>query len=82
LAFLPRLTGFRYLIVTEHLPIGDFASNLNKPPGAGVRAHQRPPSGVVLTEAPFFLKARQEEILCDIPNGEIEILRTVCYQLG
>lgn len=81
LAFLPKLIGFKYLIVTEHLPIGNFVPNSNKPLGAGIRAHQIPPSGVMLTEAPFNLKARGD-VLCEIPNGETELLRTICYHLS
>jgi SAM-dependent methyltransferase len=76
---LGRLSKFKFLIVTEHLPVGDFVPNADKAQGAGVRAHQRIPSGIVLTEPPFHFVAKSSRILGEI-IGESEILRTMLYE--
>jgi hypothetical protein len=81
LAFLQKIRGYRFLIVTEHLPTLDFTANSRKLPGAGIRVHQNPPSGVVLTAAPFNLHVKLSDVLCEVPDGENAVLRTTCYEL-
>lgn len=72
-----KLKKFKYLIVTEHLPKGDFVPNLNKRTGANIRLSEN--SGVVLTASPFNYKPmKQREMLqVHIKKGQIV---TTLYQ--
>lgn len=59
---LPKLSKYKYLLITEHLPTGEFTPNKDKPTGRGVRLAQD--SGVVITEPPFnFNPMRSDELL-------------------
>lgn len=78
-AALHRLMRFKFLIITEHLPIGAFKPNLDKPPGAGVRAYEYPPSGVVITEAPFLFPVKSMTVLGEMVADD-QILRTTLYE--
>jgi hypothetical protein len=68
---LPKLTAFKYLIITEHIPVGNFVPNLDKPSGLGIRMHNgiKKDSGVVITEPPFNFKAssvqKLQTTICD-----------------
>ncbi len=73
-AIVPRLCGFRHLIVTEHVPRGVFRANLDKRTGPTTRITQFRPSGVVLSQPPFNLRARESETLLRVDDelgGEI-----------
>ncbi|GAL61011.1 class I SAM-dependent methyltransferase [Algibacter lectus] len=56
-----KLTNYKYIILTEHLPLGDFKPNKDIISGQGIRLKQN--SGVNLLEAPFNLKIKTETIL-------------------
>jgi len=74
---LRNLQGkFRHLIVTEHLPPGGFAPNIDKTTGRGIRIRHN--SGVVLSEPPFSLIFRTEKVLCEMPELG-GIIRTTVY---
>jgi hypothetical protein len=62
---LPKLAAFKYLIITEHIPVGNFVPNLDKPSGLGIRMHNglKKDSGVVITEPPFNFKAANVQTL-------------------
>ncbi len=53
-----------WLIVTEHLPEGDFVSNVDKPIGPDIRCTTG--SGVVLTEPPFSIRPMESVELCRV----------------
>ena len=58
---------FKYLVPTEHVPLGTaLTPNLDKPTGRDVRIHRG--SGIVLTAAPFNLRAKAEQVLCEAPE--------------
>jgi hypothetical protein len=69
---------FRYLILTEHLPAGDFKPNKDKKLGPGIRISLG--SGVVITEAPFWFETAGEEQMAEIvvSNG---VIRTTLFML-
>lgn len=46
-----KFRKFKHIIVTEHIPEGEFLPNIEKSTGAGTRLSKN--SGVVLTAAPF-----------------------------
>lgn len=68
---VPKLEKFKYVIVTEHLPKGDFVPNLDKKTGANIRLSSH--SGVVLHEAPFdFKPMKQRELIqVHIKKGQV-----------
>jgi len=56
-----KLRNYKYIILTEHLPIGDFTPNKDIISGQGIRLKQH--SGVNLLEAPFNFKVKNETVL-------------------
>jgi SAM-dependent methyltransferase len=79
---LPKIaSNYKFLVLTEHLPARrDFKPNLDKPAGPEVRLAVD--SGVVVTSAPFGLKAKAERVLCDVPEQSPHggRIRTTLYQ--
>ena len=83
---VPKLYRYRYLILTEHLPVSaDFEPNLDKKRGLDTRLNLGTKgSGVVLTEPPFDLKVKDAKILCEADEtigGAPGIIRTTLYEL-
>jgi hypothetical protein len=76
--FLRALRGYTVLIVTEHLPDGEFISNADKPTGGGIRLHGLTRSGVVLTDTPFNLEYQSASVLTDV-REQGSVLRTTAY---
>jgi len=58
---LPKLTKFRYVIVTEHIPERDFKANADIISGQGIRLKKQ--SGVDLEAPPFNLKVKEQKKL-------------------
>ena len=57
-----KLSNFKYILITEHLPIDDFVPNKDIISGQGIRIKKH--SGVNLIAPPFNLKVKEEiEIL-------------------
>jgi hypothetical protein len=71
-SLLPKLAAYRFVIVTEHVPRGDFLPNLDKGMGPGTRLVDG--SGVVLGKAPFGLPDFVGRLLCSVEadDGVIE----------
>ena len=69
-----KLSNFKYILITEHLPIDDFVPNKDIISGQGIRIKKQ--SGVNLTAPPFNLKVKEEkEILSfELKNGKGSIL--------
>jgi hypothetical protein len=68
-AALPNITGSaRWLVISEHVPDGDFIPNRPKPPGPVTRLDAG--SGVDLAAAPFGLRARNAQVICDVAECE------------
>lgn len=72
-------TGFKYLILTEHIPKGYFEPNKDIISGQGIRLKHN--SGVDLVAAPFNLKFKEKRKLLSIkvPNKE-EVIETYIYE--
>ena len=66
-----KLSHFKYIIFTEHLPYDPFKENADHTSGFDTRLSKG--SGVVLTKPPFNLIFKKEEILCkvDVGNGNV-----------
>lgn len=56
-----QLNRYKYIILTEHLPLGTFTPNKDIISGQGIRLKKN--SGVVLTAPPFHLKIKDEKIM-------------------
>jgi hypothetical protein len=73
-----KLGQYRWAVVTEHLPKGEFTPNVNRQTGKGNRLGIK--SGIVLTAPPFEIRPLGEEILCAVPH-ERGVITTVAYRL-
>ncbi|HIP31559.1 MAG TPA: class I SAM-dependent methyltransferase [Crocinitomicaceae bacterium] len=63
-----KLKNYRYVILTEHLPEGEFISNKDIISGQGTRLKKG--SGVDLLVAPFNLKVKAQKELVNIDLGK------------
>lgn len=57
-----KLTNFKYIILTEHLPNEEFEPNKEIISGQGIRLKKR--SGLDLLRPPFNFKVKEEKTLC------------------
>jgi len=75
-----KLYAYKYIVLTEHVPLGDFTPNKNIISGQGIRLKQN--SGVNLLESPFNLKIKEEKILGEhiLENNKGRIA-TMLYQM-
>jgi len=74
-----KFSNYSYVIVTEHLPEGDFIPNVDIISGQGIRLKKK--SGVNLLAPPFNLKVKQVEELMSIAaiDGNGIVLTTMYY---
>jgi len=76
---VPKLSNYRYLIVTEHIPEGDFDPNVDIISGQGIRLKKQ--SGVDLMAPPFSFEVKEVKQLLAVPYEEGKgILVTTLYQ--
>ncbi len=59
-----KLSNYKYIVLTEHLPNGDFVPNMDIISGQGTRLKHN--SGVDLLKAPFNFKVKEETVLNEI----------------
>lgn len=78
--FISKVSVYKTIVVTEHLPSGDFTPNLDKVVGGGIRLHGIEPSGVDLAKPPFSLPHRTSEVLAEVADGN-DVIRTTAYFL-
>ena len=79
-AIVNKLLNFKYLILTEHVPKGDFIPNKDILSGQGIRLKKK--SGINLLAPPFHLKVKEEKQLIAFPlEGNKGILVTTLYVL-
>lgn len=75
-----KLTAYKYVIITEHLPEGDFEPNKDIISGQGIRLKKQ--SGIDLLAPPFDFKAIAEKrLLIARLNEHKGIIVTTLYQL-
>ena len=63
-SILKKLAAFKYVIITEHIPEGDFEANKDIISGQGIRLKIQ--SGVNILEAPFNFKVAEENQLLSV----------------
>lgn len=68
LRIVNQLKHYKYIILTEHLPNGEFKPNKDIIANQGNRVKYN--SGVDLLEAPFYLKVKTETILSEVILGD------------
>lgn len=78
---LPKLTPFKYLILTEHIPQGDFTPNLDIISGQGIRLKKQ--SGVDVLAPPFNLMVKEVVQLLSQPleKGKGVIVTSLYHML-
>ncbi len=65
---LQKLTTFKFIILTEHLPEGDFIPNKDIISGQGIRLKKE--SGVDILTAPFNFKTKEEKQIMSVVLGD------------
>jgi hypothetical protein len=77
---LDAVTSYKYLILTEHLPEGEFEPNKDIISGQGIRLKKQ--SGLEVLAAPFYLKVKKKTQLLAIVLGNHKgVLVTTLYEL-
>ncbi len=75
-----KLYDYKYILVTEHLPSGDFVPNRDIISGQGIRLKKQ--SGVDLLAAPFYLEVKEAKRLLSLnPHGHHGIIETKIFQM-
>ncbi|MDO6738515.1 class I SAM-dependent methyltransferase [Wenyingzhuangia sp. 2_MG-2023] len=77
---LDKLRAYQYVVLTEHIPNGDFVPNKDIISGQGIRIKKQ--SGLDVLVAPFYFKVKQEKELTSVrlPNHKGKIVTTL-YQV-
>ncbi|MDX1279170.1 class I SAM-dependent methyltransferase [Oceanihabitans sediminis] len=77
---IKKLTAYKYILLTEHLPEGDFIPNKDIISGQGIRLKQK--SGLNLLAAPFHFKvAESKELLSIKLKNNKGIILTTLYKV-
>ncbi|MGO3183910.1 MAG: class I SAM-dependent methyltransferase [Aequorivita sp.] len=75
-----KLSEFKYVILTEHLPKGDFTPNIDIISGQGIRLKKQ--SGIDLLAPPFYLQVKEEKQLLSVRSNDCKgIIVTTLYKL-
>ncbi|GAA3588071.1 class I SAM-dependent methyltransferase [Flavivirga amylovorans] len=75
-----KLTGFKYVILTEHLPNRDFVPNKDIISGQGIRLKKQ--SGLNVLAPPFNFKVKEEkQLLSVILNDDKGVIVTTLYKV-
>ena len=74
---IDKLVDFKYVLLTEHLPDGDFIPNKDIISGQGIRLKKQ--SGINLMATPFHFKVKEEKELLsiDLKNGKGRLVTTL-----
>ncbi len=74
-----KLSDFKYVVLTEHIPEGDFIANTEIQSGQGIRLKKQ--SGINLLAAPFNFKVKREKQLLSVTASEYKgIIVTTLYE--
>ena len=77
---VPKLAFFKYVVVTEHLPEGEFTPNKDIISGQGIRLKKQ--SGVNLLAPPFNFKVKEEKELSSITLKDRKgVIVTTMYEV-
>ena len=81
MAICRQFQQFDYVIVTEHVPAGNFIPNIDKPNGPDSRLRFN--SGVDITAPPFAIACKDETVICTVKdtNDSLGVIKTTLYQM-
>lgn len=65
-----KLTDYKYILLTEHIPEGDFIPNIDIISGQGIRLKKQ--SGVNLLAPPFHFKVKEKEEILSITSTDFK----------
>lgn len=75
-----KLTNFKYVILTEHIPHGDFIPNKDIISGQGIRLKKQ--SGIDVLAPPFNLKIKNKKQLLSISlENSKGVIETILYEM-
>lgn len=74
-----KLSNFKYVILTEHLPLKDFIPNKDIISGQGIRLKKQ--SGIDLLKPPFNFKVAKEEQLLSITLDDKSCIKTILFKV-
>lgn len=63
-SILKKLTAYKFVILTEHIPVGNFVPNKDIISGQGTRLKKQ--SGVDLMASPFYFEVKEEKKLVSV----------------
>lgn len=77
LTIVQKLKNYKYVILTEHIPLGNFPPNKDIISGQGIRLKQN--SGVDILEPPFNFKIKEQKRIDEhiLKNGNGQIVTTL-----
>ncbi len=79
-SILNKLSSFKYIVLTEHLPQGDFEPNKNIISGQGIRIKKQ--SGVAILAPPFNFKVTTSSELLRYDLGDNKgVIVTMLYEV-
>lgn len=79
-SIVDKLSDFKYIIITEHLPEGSFIPNKNIISGQGIRLKKQ--SGLDVLKPPFNLQVKTKNELLSIKlNDKKGVITTTLYQV-
>lgn len=77
---IKKLTAFKFIILTEHIPKGDFAPNKDIISGQGTRLKKQ--SGLNLVAPPFNFKVQDEKQILTVVLGDGKgVILTTVYEM-
>jgi len=77
---LNKLHAYKYVIITEHIPEGNFTPNLDIISGQGIRLKKQ--SGLQVLAAPFHFKVKAHKQLLSVPlKNNKGMVVTTCYTI-
>ena len=77
---IKKLNAYNYVIITEHIPNGDFITNIDIISGRGIRLKKE--SGVDITKPPFNLKFKTQKDLVSLPSVNfVGVVKTTLFEL-
>ena len=78
-SIVSKLTDFEYVIITEHLPEGDFTPNKEIISGQGIRLKKQ--SGLNVLAPPFNFKVKEQKQLLSIISNDCKgVIVTTIYK--
>ena len=77
---LNKLYQYQYVILTEHLPKGDFIPNIDIISGQGIRIKKKSGLDILSTPFNFKIKLKEEWLSLNLPNQK-GVIKTTLYHL-